>query len=326
MDSIPGDWHFAHYAARAAGGAGLIIVEATAITPEGRISPGDLGIWSDEQARAFQRITRFIRQQGAVAGIQIAHAGRKGSTDIPWKGGEPLGEEKSGWPVVAPSPIPFSPRHSVPRALSEADICDLLGVYEGAARRCLEAGFQVVEIHMAHGYLLHEFLSHITNKRTDAYGGSFENRVRFPMEVARTVRSVWPKDLTVFVRISATDWAEGGWDLDQSIRLARALKEIGIDFIDCSSGGLVEDAVIPAGPGFQVPFAAAVREKAEIQTGAVGFITSPVQADQIVATGQADAVLLGRVLLRDPYWALHAARTLGADVRWPPQYLRGRLG
>lgn len=326
MDSIPGDWHFAHYAARAAGGAGLVIVEATAIAPEGRISPGDIGIWSDEQARAFQRITRFIQQQGAVAGIQIAHAGRKGSTDIPWKGGEPLGEEKGGWSIVAPSPIPFSPRHKVPRALSGADLQDLLGVYEASARRCLDAGFQVIEVHMAHGYLLHEFLSPITNKRTDAYGGSFENRVRFPMEVARVVRKAWPDDLPVFVRISAMDWVEGGWDLEQSIRLARALKEIGIDFVDCSSGGLVEDAVIPAGPGFQVPFAAAVREKAEIPTGAVGLITSPTQADQIVATGQADAVLLGRVLLRDPYWALHAARTLGADVHWPPQYLRGRPG
>lgn len=326
VDGVPDDWHFAHYAARAVGGAGLVIVEATAIAPEGRISPGDLGIWSDEQARAFQRITRFIRQQGAVAGIQIAHAGRKGSTDIPWKGGAPLDEEKGGWPVTAPSPIPFTPRHPLPRALSEADLGDMLGLYEQAARHALDAGFQVVEIHMAHGYLLHEFLSPLSNKRTDAYGGPFDNRVRFPLEVARTVRKAWPDDLPAFVRISATDWVEGGWDLAQSIRLARALKEIGIDFVDCSSGGLVENAAIPGGPGFQVPFAAAVREKAEIPTGAVGFITTPVQAEQIVATGQADAVLLGRVLLRDPHWTLHAGRTLGADVRWPPQYLRGRLG
>ncbi|MBI3391780.1 MAG: NADH:flavin oxidoreductase/NADH oxidase [Nitrospirae bacterium] len=324
MDSIPDDWHFGHYGTRAVGGVGLVIVEATAITSEGRISPGDLGIWSGEQVKAFQRITRFIREQGAVAGIQIAHAGRKASTDIPWKGGGPLGAEKGGWPVVAPSPIPFSPRHSIPRALSEADLRDLLGVYETAARLALEAGFEVIEVHMAHGYLLHEFLSPITNKRTDAYGGPFDNRVRFPLEAARTVRRVWPDDLPVFVRISATDWVEGGWDLEQSVRLARALKDVGIDLIDCSSGGLVEDAVIPAGPGFQAPFAAAVRERAGIAAGAVGFITSPAQAEQIVAAGQADAVLLGRVLLRDPYWALHAARTLGADVHWPPQYLHGR--
>ena len=321
-EGMPTDWHTVHLGSRAVGGAGLVIVEATAVSPEGRISPDDSGLWSDEHARAFMPITRFMREQGAVAGIQLAHAGRKGSCELPWRGGGPLGPEECGWQPLAPSSLPFDLGHPVPRSLSAIDLDQVEEQFRLAARRALQAGFQVVEIHMAHGYLLHEFLSPLVNHRNDEFGGSLENRMRFPLRVARAVRGEWPEELPLFVRISATDWVEGGWDIEQSIVLARELKGLGVDLIDCSSGFVVPDEPVPFGPGFQVPFATRVRSEAGIATGAVGYITDPAQAEQILATGQADAVLLGREMLRDPYWPLHAAARLKSDVAWPDQYLR----
>ena len=321
-EGMPTDWHTVHLGSRAVGGAGLVIVEATAVSPEGRISPDDSGLWSDEHARAFMPITRFMREQGAVAGIQLAHAGRKGSCELPWRGGGPLGPEECGWQPLAPSSLPFDQGHPVPRSLSAIDLDEVEEQFRLASRRALQAGFQVVEIHMAHGYLLHEFLSPLVNQRDDDFGGSLENRMRFPLRVARAVRGEWPGELPLFVRISATDWVEGGWDIEQSIALARELKGLGVDLIDCSSGFVVPDEPVPFGPGFQVPFAARVRSEAEIATGAVGYITDPAQAEQILATGQADAVLLGREMLRDPYWPLHAAARLRSEVTWPDQYLR----
>jgi 2,4-dienoyl-CoA reductase-like NADH-dependent reductase (Old Yellow Enzyme family) len=323
-EGMPTDWHLVHLGSRAVGGAGLVMVEATAVSPEGRISPEDSGIWSDDHARAFKRITQFVREQGAVPAIQLAHAGRKASTNAPWKGDDPLGVNAGGWRPVAPSPTPFRSGYPEPRALGEAELNTLVDSFTDAARRSLEAGFQVVEIHMAHGYLLHEFLSPLSNHRSDGYGGSLENRMRLPIRVAQAVRDAWPQHWPVFVRISATDWKEGGWDLPQSIRFSHGLKETGIDLIDCSSGGLVPDAVIPAGPGFQTPFAAAIRREVGIATGAVGMITQPAQAEQIIATGLADAVILGREFLRDPYWPLHAAHSLDADMPWPVQYERAK--
>jgi len=324
-DGMPTDWHLVHLGSRAVGGAGLVIVEATAVSPEGRISPDDSGIWSDRHAEAFQPIARFIREQGAVPGIQLAHAGRKASTDLPWRGGAPLSPAERGWLPFAPSPLPFAPGHPVPRELAPDGLEQVEEQFRAAARRALIAGFQVAEIHMAHGYLLHEFLSPLSNHRTDQWGGSLENRLRFPLRVARSVRAIWPDELPLFVRISATDWVEGGWDLGQSIVLACRLREVGVDLVDCSAGFLTPDADIPFGPGYQTPFAAAVRREAGIATGAVGFITDPAQAEQIVATGQSDAVLLARQFLRDPYWPLHAARALGVDVPWPEQYERAKL-
>jgi len=323
-DGLPHDWHLVHLGSRAVGGAGLVMVEATAVSPEGRISPQDSGIWSDAHAEAFAPIARFIREQGAVAGIQLAHAGRKASTDPPWQGGGPLGPERRGWQPIAPSPLPFAPGHPIPREMTAEDLETIRGQFAAAARRALAAGFQVIEVHLAHGYLLHEFLSPLTNRRKDAYGGSLENRMRFPLSITRAVRDIWPRELPFFVRVSATDWVEGGWDLEQSIELCRRLKEQDIDLIDCSSGGLVQDAVVPAGPGFQTPFAAAIRKEAGIATGAVGFITEPFQAEQIVATGVADAVSLAREMLRNPYWPLEAAKALKADIPWPVQYLRAK--
>lgn len=323
-DGLPTDWHLVHLGSRAVGGAGLVMVEATAVSPEGRISPDDSGIWSDDHTAAFAPITRFIHQQGAVAGIQLAHAGRKGSCSLPWLGGGPLGVEACGWQPLAPSPTPFDTGHPVPRALTLAEMDDVEAQFRAAAKRAFSAGFQVVELHMAHGYLLHEFLSPLVNQRDDEYGGSLENRLRFPLRVATAVREEWPSKLPLFVRISATDWLEGGWDIDQSIILARRLKEIGVDLIDCSSGFAVPNEPVPFGPGFQVPFAARVRSEAGIASGAVGFITEPAQAEQIVATGQADVVLLGREMLRDPYWPLHAAKALRAEAAWPNQYLRAK--
>jgi len=323
-DGLPGDWHLVHLGSRAVGGAGLVMVEASAVSPEGRISPDDSGIWSDAHARAFAPIARFIREQGALAGIQLAHAGRKGSCSLPWLGGGPLGMDACGWQPLAPSAVPFDTGHPVPRVLTLIELDEIEAQFCAAAVRALAAGFQVIELHMAHGYLLHEFLSPLVNKRQDDYGGSLENRLRFPLRVARAVRGEWPEDLPLFVRISATDWLEGGWDIDQSIALARRLKEIGVDLIDCSSGFAVPNEPVPFGPGFQVPFAARVRAEAEIASGAVGYITEPAQAEQIVATGQADAVLLGRQMLRDPYWPLHAAKALHADIQWPNQYLRAK--
>jgi 2,4-dienoyl-CoA reductase-like NADH-dependent reductase (Old Yellow Enzyme family) len=323
-DGLPGAWHLVHLGSRAVGGAGLVLAEASAVSPEGRISPDDTGIWSDAHAAAWAPIARFVAEQGAVAGIQLAHAGRKASTDAPWRGGRPLGEEARGWRLVAPSALPFAEGHPVPRELEGDDLLGIVGAFRDAARRADEAGFEVVEVHMAHGYLLHQFLSPLTNRRTDGYGGPLENRMRLPLEVARAVREAFPVERPVFARISATDWVEGGWDLEQSVVLARALREAGVDLVDCSSGGTVPGAKVPLGPGYQVPFAAAIRERAGVMTGAVGLITEPAQAEAVVAGGKADLVLLAREMLRDPYWPLRAARALGAKSSWPVQYLRAR--
>ncbi|HXE95028.1 MAG TPA: NADH:flavin oxidoreductase/NADH oxidase [Dongiaceae bacterium] len=323
-NGLPNDWHLVHLGSRAVGGASMVMVEATAVSPEGRISPADSGIWSDAHAEAFAPIARFIREQGAVPGIQLAHAGRKGSCSLPWLGGGPLGMESCGWQPLAPSASPFDTGHPVPRALSLPELDELEARFRAAAQRALVAGFQVIELHMAHGYLLHEFLSPLVNRREDDYGGSLDNRLRFPLRVARAVREEWPAELPLFVRISATDWVEGGWDINQSVVLARQLKEVGVDLIDCSSGFAVPNEPVPFGPGFQVPFAARIRAEAGIASGAVGLITEPAQAEQIVATGQADVVLLARQMLRDPYWPLHAAKALRADVQWPNQYLRAK--
>jgi 2,4-dienoyl-CoA reductase-like NADH-dependent reductase (Old Yellow Enzyme family) len=323
-EGLPSEWHLVHLGSRAVGGAGLVIAEASAVVPEGRISPDDTGIWSDAHAEAWAPIARFVAQQGAVPAIQLAHAGRKASTDAPWRGGGPVSEGARGWRPVGPSPLAFAPGYPVPRELSADEMTTVVGAFRDAARRAGQAGFEVVEIHMAHGYLLHQFLSALTNHRTDDYGGSLENRMRLPLEVARAVREAFPVERPVFVRLSATDWVEGGWDLGQSVALARELREAGVDLVDCSSGGTVPDAKVPLAPGYQVPFAAAIREQTGVLTGAVGMITTPPQAEAIVAAGKADLVLLAREMLRDPYWPLHAAAALGADVRWPDQYLRAR--
>ena len=321
-DGLANNWHLVHLGSRAVGGAGLVMVEATAVTPEGRISPGDMGLWSEQHTRALAPIAQFIKEHGAVPAIQLAHAGRKASADVPWRGGSALTADTGAWPVVAPSAVAFSPASPMPVELSPAQLDVICAQFVEAAQRSLEAGFEVVELHFAHGYLLHEFLSPLSNQRNDEYGGSLENRARFPLKVARAVRAAWPQHLPLFVRISATDWVEGGWDLAQSVQLAQWLKAIGIDLIDCSSGGLVPDAKIPVAFGFQTPLATAIRNQADIAVGAVGMITAPAQAEQIVATGLADVVLLARELLRDPYWPLHAATVLGVKLDWPVQYQR----
>jgi 2,4-dienoyl-CoA reductase-like NADH-dependent reductase (Old Yellow Enzyme family) len=322
-DGMPTDWHLVHLGSRAVGGAALVIVEATSVNPVGRISPADSGLWSPAHATAFARITKFIKENNSIPGVQLAHAGRKASTDAPWRGGHPLApEHPDAWQPVAPSAIPFDAGYPVPREMTAADIDQLVANFVTSTRLAVDAGFEVVELHMAHGYLLHEFLSPLSNHRTDEYGGSLENRMRLPLRVAREVRRAWPKELPLFARLSVTDWAEGGWDLPQSIRLSQALKEAGVDLIDCSSGALVPHVKIPIGPGYQVPFAAAIRKEAEIPTGAVGLITDAHQADEIIADGQADVVLLARALLRDPYWPLRAAKALGEKPAWPPQYGR----
>lgn len=325
-DGMPNDWHFVHLGSRAVGGAGLVMVEASAVAREGRISPGDSGIYSQAHAEAFKRITEFICMQGAVPAIQLAHAGRKGSVEPPWLGGKPLpASDPRAWQTLAPSAIPFNRGWPTPKEMTQDDIKILIQQFEAATRFSLYAGFQVAEIHMAHGYLLHEFLSPLSNKRKDDYGGSLENRLRLPLAVAKAVRGVWSGTLPVFVRISAADWVEGGWDLPQSIALAHELKAIGIDLIDCSSGGLTPDANIPATAGYQVPFAEKLRAEAKIPTAAVGLITGAQQADRIIAQGKADAVFLARAMLRDPYWPMHAARELGVDLDWPKQYERARI-
>ncbi|MFJ8005426.1 NADH:flavin oxidoreductase/NADH oxidase [Streptomyces fagopyri] len=319
----PNDWHFAHYAARATGGTGLIVVEATAVSPEGRISPYDLGIWNDTQVEAFRRITRFLRDQGTVPGIQLAHAGRKASTDRTWTGGAPVGEGAYGWQPLAPSALAFDERHPVPTELTVDGIREIAGRFADAARRALDAGFEVVEIHGAHGYLVNEFLSPHSNRRTDEYGGSYENRVRFALEVVDAVREVWPEDKPLFFRVSATDWLdEGGWGADDTVRLAALLREHGVDLLDVSTGGNASGVRIPVGPGYQVPFAARVRAETGLPVAAVGLITDAEQAEKIVANDEADAVLLGRELLRNPSFARLAGRELGADVHVPAQYHR----
>jgi len=325
-DGYATDWHLVHLGSFATGGAGLVMTEATAVLPEGRISPQDLGIYHDGHIPVLRRIAEFVEAQGAVPGIQLAHAGRKASTYRPWAEGHgkvPL--EKGGWEnVVAPSALPFSDDYPMPRALDEAGLMRVVEGFVTAAERALLAGFRLVEIHAAHGYLLHEFLSPLSNRRDDLYGGSFHDRVRFPLQVVEAVRAAWPRELSLFVRISATDWAEGGWDADQSVEFAKRLKERGVDLVDCSSSGLVPGVTIPLEPGYNVPFAERVRREAGIPTGAVGLITDAEQAEAIVANGRADMVFLAREHLRQPHWALLAASELGAEVEWPPQYLRAR--
>jgi 2,4-dienoyl-CoA reductase-like NADH-dependent reductase (Old Yellow Enzyme family) len=319
----PNDWHFAHYAARSAGGTGLIIVEATAVSPEGRISPYDLGIWNDTQVEAFRRITRFFKSQGTVAAIQLAHAGRKASTDQPWKGGAPVGPEAYGWQPLGPSPLPFDVGHPAPTELSVAEIREIVGQFTDAARRALDAGFEIAEIHGAHGYLVNEFLSPHSNHRTDAYGGSYENRTRLALEIVDAVREVWPEDKPLFFRISATDWLEeDGWTADDTVRFAAQLKEHGVDLLNVSTGGNASGVRIPVGPGYQVPFAARVKAETPLPVAAVGLITDAEQAEKILANNEADAVLLGRELLRNPSFARLAARELGAEVHVPDQYHR----
>jgi 2,4-dienoyl-CoA reductase-like NADH-dependent reductase (Old Yellow Enzyme family) len=323
-NGFPTPWHLVHLGSRAVGGAALVVVEATAVNPEGRITFWDSGIWSDDHSSAFGPITNFIRAQGSVAGIQLAHAGRKASTDAPWRGGKVFREGPYSWMTVAPSPVAFRADEPAPHELTIAEIKQTVRDFADAARRSLEAGFEVIELHMAHGYLVHQFLSPLSNERQDEYGGALINRMRFALEVASAVRAVWPDRLPLFVRISATDWAEGGWNVEESLLLARELKSLGVDLIDCSSGGAVPGARVPVGPGYQVPFAERIRREAGIATGAVGLITGARQAEEIIASGQADVVFLARQLLRDPYWPLHAARELGVDVPWPDQYLRAK--
>lgn len=323
-DGFANDWHLVHLGSRAVGGAGLVIAEATAVEPRGRISPNDLGIWSDEHIEPLARITRFIREHGAVAGIQLGHSGRKGSTARPWENRKPLTPGEGGWTPVAPSPIPFDENSPKPAALEVKEIQQIVDAFAAGARRALAAGFQFLEIHAAHGYLLHEFLSPLSNLRTDRYGGTFVGRTRILRDVVKAVRQVWPESLPLAVRISATDWIDGGWDLEQSVELSRMLGTLGVDLIDCSSGGLVPNLSIPVGPGYQTAFAARIRAETGMMTAAVGLITTPEQADHVIRTGQADLVLLGRELLRDPYWPLRAAHRLGHEGPWPVQYLRAR--
>jgi 2,4-dienoyl-CoA reductase-like NADH-dependent reductase (Old Yellow Enzyme family) len=325
----PTDWHLAHQCARAAGGAGLILTEGTAVSPAGRTSPYDLGIWTDAQLPAFQQITSLLTTLGTVPGIQLSHSGRKGSTDRQWLGGKPVGPERGGWPVAAPSAIAVGEGYPVPAELAPADIDQIVGEFAAAARRVAAAGYKVVELLAGHGYLIHQFLSPFTNRRTDNYGGSFENRARFALRVVDAVRAVWPDGLPLFVRVSATDWltenpedVREGWTVDDTVRLARELKDHGVDLLNVSSGGLVPDAKITVGPGYQVPFAARIRAEAGIPVAAVGMITEPDQAAKILANAEADAILMGRELLRHPTWPLDAAKALGGDVRIPPQYLR----
>jgi 2,4-dienoyl-CoA reductase-like NADH-dependent reductase (Old Yellow Enzyme family) len=325
VDGIPNTWHAVHLGSRAVGGAALVMAEATAVTATGRISPGDLGLWNEHQAEAFKPITSFIREQGAVPGIQLAHAGRKASTPLPWEGSKKLEIGEGGWVPLAPSPISFSPTSLVPAEISALDIDDLVKSFVTAAKRAEHAGFQVVELHMAHGYLLHEFLSPLSNKRKDEYGGSLENRMRFPLRVAAEVRAAWPVSWPVFVRISATDWApEGGWDIGQSVQFAIGLKKVGIDLVDCSSGGTLDHAKIPLAPGYQVPFAESIRKNAGMATCAVGLITNAAEAEAILQAEKADAIAMAREFLRDPYFPLHAATELGVAIPWPKQYERAR--
>ncbi len=323
-DGFANDWHLVHLGARASGGAGLVIAEATAVEARGRISPQDLGIWQDVHVEMLSRITSFIRSQGATSAIQLAHAGRKASTARPWEGGGPVAADQGGWQPVGASPIPFAEGYPTPAELSTADVGGIVAAFRTAAVRADAAGFDVIELHAAHGYLLHSFLSPLSNQRTDRYGGSFENRIRLLVETAAATRALWPERKPLFVRISCTDWVEGGWTIEESVELARKLKDSGVDLIDCSSGGTAATAQIPVGAGYQTPFAERIRREANIPTAAVGMITQPMQADQIVRNGQADMVLLARELLRDPYWPIHAAKALHKldQASIPPQYGR----
>ena len=318
------DWHLVHLGSRAAGGAGLVLTEAAAVEPQGRISPADLGIWDDQHVPGLQRVASFIRAQGATAGIQLAHAGRKASTAAPWEGGRAVSADRGGWQPVAPCADAFDAGSPVPAALDRDGILGVVAAFGRAAARARAAGFQVVEIHAAHGYLIHEFLSPLTNRRTDEYGGSYDNRTRLLKQVCKAVREVWPADHPLFVRVSSSDWAEGGWRAEDTVALAHHLSSVGVDLVDCSSGGIAPGIAIPSGPGYQVPFSQRIKDTTPMLTAAVGLITAPAQADQIIRTEQADMVLLAREMLRDPYWPLRAARTLGHDVPWPNQYLRAK--
>jgi len=320
-DGLPGDWHLVHLGARATGGAGLVIAEATAVTPEGRISPADTGLWNDAQASAWERVTTFVRSQGAAAGVQLAHAGRKASTQRPWDGRGAVDPVDGGWATVAPSPVAFDGLPE-PEELAPDDVAGVVRAFAEAAARADAAGFDVAEVHAAHGYLLHQFLSPLSNHRTDAYGGGFDGRVRAVVEVVDAVRAVWPERKPLLIRLSATDWIEGGWDVEQTVELSRLLVGHGVDLVDVSSGGLAPHQAIEVGPGYQVPFARAVREGSGLPTAAVGLITEPEQAEQVVSEGSADAVLLARAVLRDPMWPLRAAHALGVAVEWPRQYAR----
>lgn len=324
-DGYATDWHLVHLGSRAVGGAALVMTEATAVTADGRISPADLGIWRDDHIEMLARCTKFIASQGAVPGVQLAHAGRKASSEVPWRGSRSLSPEEGGWrPIYAPSAIPFREGDPVPEALDADGIRLVIAAFTDATRRALDAGFQVIELHAAHGYLIHSFLSPLSNTRTDSYGGSFENRTRLLRETVTAIRGVWPAHLPLLVRISATDWLDGGWTIEESVELARGLIPLGVDLIDCSSGGVAPGARIPIGPAYQTPFAERIRCESGMPTGAVGMITEARQADEIIRSGRADIVLLAREMLRDPYFPLHAAKELGAEVRWPEQYLRAK--
>ncbi len=323
-DGFANDWHLVHLGSRAVGGAGLIIMEATAVSPEGRISPGDLGIWKDEQVHFLKRITSFIESQGSVPGIQLAHAGRKASHHVPWKGNKSLTAEEGAWQTIAPSAIAHTNGEPLPKAMTTEDIAKLKTDFSDATKRALQAGFKVIELHAAHGYLFNEFLSPLSNVRTDEYGGSFESRTRLLVEIATDTRKIMGETLPLFVRISATDWVAGGWTEDDSVRLAQKLKEAGVDLIDCSSGGNSLEQKIPLVPMYQVPFAEKIKKETSLLTGAVGLITTAAEAQSILINGQADLIILARQLLRDPYFPLHAAKELGVDIPWPKQYDRAK--
>ena len=325
-DGAPTDWHLQHLASRAVGGAGIVCAEMTNVEARGRITPGCAGLWNDEQRDGYARIVKLVKAHGAVAGIQIGHAGRKASSARPWEGGKGLTPEQGRWEIIAPSPIPFTETHPVPQEMDDKTIAATVALFAASTRRAREAGFDLIELHGAHGYLISTFLSPITNHRGDRYGGSFENRARFLLEVLDAVRSEWPDEKPLFVRLSCTDWMEGGWDLEASVKLAQLLKAGGkVDLIDCSSGGVDPRQQVDMYPGYQVPFAAAVRARSGMATGAVGMISSPDMAEQALASGQADLVVMARAFLNDPYWPLHAAKTLKAKVRWPVQYERGDI-
>jgi 2,4-dienoyl-CoA reductase-like NADH-dependent reductase (Old Yellow Enzyme family) len=324
VDGFANDWHLVHLGSRATGGAALVIQEATAVTKRGRISPDDMGLWKDEQIEPLQRITAFIKKQGSVPGIQLAHAGRKASMNSSWKGGKRVEESDGGWIVQAPSALPFNEEYPFPEAMPKEDIIQVIKDFKSSAIRALKAGFEVIEIHGAHGYLIHSFLSPLSNHRTDEYGGSFENRTRFVREIISNIRSIWPERLPLFLRISSTDYLPDGWDLTSSVRLSVLVKHLGVDLIDCSSGGLMPNVRIPLGPGYQVPFAETIRKETGILTGAVGLITTAAQANEIIVTGKADMILIARESLRNPHFPLTAAKELGKDIEWPVQYLRAK--
>jgi 2,4-dienoyl-CoA reductase-like NADH-dependent reductase (Old Yellow Enzyme family) len=325
IDGFANDYHLVHLGSRAVGGAGLIIQEATAVSPEGRITPGDLGLWDDRHIEKLSGIVKFIHEQGSVAGIQLAHAGRKASCARAWEGGKQLGQNEGGWKTFAPSAIAFNPEDDAPLALDINSIKQVVSEFKAAAQRTLQAGYKLIEVHAAHGYLLHQFLSPLSNQRTDNYGGSLQNRIRLLLEIVEAIRSVWPQNMPLFVRLSATDYIEGGWNVEETVQLASILKKNGVDLVDSSSGGMVPYAKIPFGPGYQVGFAERIRRESGIMTGAVGFITEAKQAEQILASEQADLILIARESLRNPYFPLYAAHALGEDIQWPLQYKRARL-